>query len=306
MVRGWADADHYYNYGPTPADATPHWYDFLFNQKTDGDSATGTGMANSGNLTLHFIEGGRGDDDLAINNDVHGIGGPANQLNGATLPPGDANHDGIVNMQDIAVISARWLQTGANNPGDINGDGIVNSQDLALISSKWLATIAPSNGGNAMLLASGESQIVPTTTFPSTAGSSTPPSNANVPIARNVISEARSEPTLSPAAESARIDVGRLLATPSDSVPITASLSSSATIAGSLPPHAVDRIVSTAGEPIAAAVHPASLDRLMAVSLDDADLEIPALWNHLEQDRLTDALSSVIDAWHPRKSWLFR
>ena len=51
---------------------------------------------------------------------------------------GDANGDGIVNSQDIALVSSNWLTAGPT--GDVNFDGIVNSQDIALISSNWLAT----------------------------------------------------------------------------------------------------------------------------------------------------------------------
>src|SRR5262249_50792445 len=53
---------------------------------------------------------------------------------------GDANFDGIVNGQDIALMASNWLQIG--NPdslaGDANGDGIVNGQDIALVASNWL------------------------------------------------------------------------------------------------------------------------------------------------------------------------
>jgi hypothetical protein len=52
--------------------------------------------------------------------------------------PGDVNFDGIVNSQDLALVTSNWLKqgTGANDPaGDANHDGIVNSQDLALIDS---------------------------------------------------------------------------------------------------------------------------------------------------------------------------
>jgi hypothetical protein len=60
-----------------------------------------------------------------------------------TKVPGDANGDGIVNGQDLALVSSSWLQS---TPGaDVNGDGIVNGQDLALMSSNWLAT--PTAGG---------------------------------------------------------------------------------------------------------------------------------------------------------------
>ncbi|HVU86663.1 MAG TPA: dockerin type I domain-containing protein [Pirellulales bacterium] len=51
---------------------------------------------------------------------------------------GDVNNDGIVNSQDIALVSSSWLQAGPNVAGDANHDGIVNSQDIALISSNWL------------------------------------------------------------------------------------------------------------------------------------------------------------------------
>ncbi|HEY4309681.1 MAG TPA: dockerin type I domain-containing protein [Pirellulales bacterium] len=108
-------------------------------------------MANVGNLYLHFIDGGRGDNDLAKNNEIRAIGGPAIQLNGTSLPPGDLTHDGIVNMQDLAVVSSRWLQTGANNPGDVNSDGIVNAQDIALISSNWLKTTTSSAGAQSLV-----------------------------------------------------------------------------------------------------------------------------------------------------------
>ena len=50
----------YYKYGVTPDDpADPHWYSFL------NDPQTGTGMEIvGGNLVLHFVDSGRGDDDL--------------------------------------------------------------------------------------------------------------------------------------------------------------------------------------------------------------------------------------------------
>ncbi|HVU90499.1 MAG TPA: dockerin type I repeat-containing protein [Pirellulales bacterium] len=77
----------------------------------------------------------------------------------ATIAPGDANFDGIVNSQDLAAVSSNWLASDPNNPhtspsldpnsllsGDVNGDGIVNSQDLALISSNWLGSTPPPSG----------------------------------------------------------------------------------------------------------------------------------------------------------------
>jgi hypothetical protein len=58
---------------------------------------------------------------------------------GFNVLPGDLNQDGIVNSQDLAAVSAYWLQpTSFANTG---GGAILNSQDLATISSDWLATL---------------------------------------------------------------------------------------------------------------------------------------------------------------------
>ncbi|MEK7223426.1 MAG: hypothetical protein AAB156_04050, partial [Pseudomonadota bacterium] len=52
----------YYAYGPTPDDPAPHWYDFAF----DGETGAEIG---SDRITLHFVDGKRGDDDLNPDND---------------------------------------------------------------------------------------------------------------------------------------------------------------------------------------------------------------------------------------------
>jgi hypothetical protein len=59
--------------------------------------------------------------------------------------PGDVNGDGIVNGQDLALVSSTWLSTLPS--ADLNGDGIVNAQDLGSVSSNWLATLPAGGGG---------------------------------------------------------------------------------------------------------------------------------------------------------------
>ncbi len=58
----------YRKYGPTPGNASPHWYNFMYNGQT--------GAEISGNVvTLHFIDGQRGDDDLTANGTIVDQGG---------------------------------------------------------------------------------------------------------------------------------------------------------------------------------------------------------------------------------------
>jgi len=59
----------YYKYGPTPDMPQDHWYEFMFNGET--------GAEIDGNVvTLHFIDGKRGDDVYTLDGKILDIGGP--------------------------------------------------------------------------------------------------------------------------------------------------------------------------------------------------------------------------------------
>jgi len=62
----------YYKYGPTPDNTADHWYEFMY----DGQ----TGAVISGNVvTLHFVDGLRGDYDITANGTIVDPGGPVLQ-----------------------------------------------------------------------------------------------------------------------------------------------------------------------------------------------------------------------------------
>jgi hypothetical protein len=64
-----ASPDTYYKYGKTPDNPTDHWYEYLY----DGQ----TGAEINGNvITLHFVDGQRGDDILTRDSMVVDVGGP--------------------------------------------------------------------------------------------------------------------------------------------------------------------------------------------------------------------------------------
>ena len=49
---------------------------------------------------------------------------------------GDINRDGVVNIQDLAIVGARFGQRGQNS-ADLNGDGLVDIVDLVLVASEF-------------------------------------------------------------------------------------------------------------------------------------------------------------------------
>jgi len=72
--------DTYYKYGPTPDDPQPHWYEFMY------DQATNTGaIINDNIVTLYFVDGERGDDDLEVNSIIVDEGGPVNKETAQSL-----------------------------------------------------------------------------------------------------------------------------------------------------------------------------------------------------------------------------
>ncbi len=72
-VQFRAEGDHawtgYYKYGSVPSITETHWYDFDF------DGSTGVSI-NAPTITLQFVDGSRGDDDLVKNRIIDDLGGP--------------------------------------------------------------------------------------------------------------------------------------------------------------------------------------------------------------------------------------
>ncbi|MEA2095975.1 MAG: choice-of-anchor U domain-containing protein, partial [Candidatus Cloacimonadota bacterium] len=77
-----ANINTYWKYGPTPTNSKSHWYEFMY------DSATLTGAKINGNkITLQFIDGQRGDDDITANGIIIDQGGPGTYSSSGGSPP---------------------------------------------------------------------------------------------------------------------------------------------------------------------------------------------------------------------------
>jgi len=77
--------------------------------------------------------------------------------------PGDANHDGVVNAVDAALVMANWGVSGAVLiPGDFTGDGRVDANDEAILGSRWGARLpAPAEEGSPEALGVSATPLVP-------------------------------------------------------------------------------------------------------------------------------------------------
>lgn len=62
--------------------------------------------------------------------------------------PGDANLDGKVNLDDLALLQVGWLKSGSLAQGDFNGDGFVNLDDFAVLQVNWLRQLGPDSAAN--------------------------------------------------------------------------------------------------------------------------------------------------------------
>jgi cyclophilin family peptidyl-prolyl cis-trans isomerase len=92
----------YMVYGPTPDNSVNHWYEFGF----DGE----TGAEINGNLvTLHFVDGQRGDSDLAVNGVIVDPGAPAQKakISGSSGGGGGCNLMG--QSRNPAQAGAWWI-----------------------------------------------------------------------------------------------------------------------------------------------------------------------------------------------------
>ena len=107
-----ANPNTYYKFGPTPGNPTDHWYEFLY----DGQ----TGAQFSGNvITLHFVDGLRGDDDLTANGLIVDQGAPGLPVVDQTGPSlaitSHANH------QDVCTSSITLSGTASDSGKGDNG-----------------------------------------------------------------------------------------------------------------------------------------------------------------------------------------
>lgn len=101
--------DQFFNFGPTPDNNSPHWYEFSFDGTTGAEIKANV-------IKLHYADGQRGDSDLVLDGTIKAAVGGAARITG--------DGDGI----DSAI------EDGAPNNGDGNHDGIADSTQVNVVS----------------------------------------------------------------------------------------------------------------------------------------------------------------------------
>lgn len=99
----------YYKYGPESGNLSPHWYLFGF------DGTTGATFP-AGMIRLHLRDGARGDDDLALNGQVHEPGGPA-------VP--DTDEDGLSDFDETNTYGTDPLDPDTDDDGLEDGEEVL-------------------------------------------------------------------------------------------------------------------------------------------------------------------------------------
>lgn len=93
----------------------------------------------SGDYTIRISNAG--DVDNEIDPEIVQFSGTMTDGRFAQRLPGDANINGLVNGQDLAILSANFGTSGQSVlQGDFSGDGQVNGQDLAILAANFGAS----------------------------------------------------------------------------------------------------------------------------------------------------------------------
>jgi RHS repeat-associated protein len=146
LTMQWHSAavlNSFLKYGPTPADPAPHWDPFLF------DSQTGTGAKiYADRIEVYYVDGLRGDGDLAANGIVADPGAPALVAHPWQNPawPENVNNDALVSPSDVLAlineINARGARILPPSPvgdqvlppfWDVDGDDQISPADVLVV-----------------------------------------------------------------------------------------------------------------------------------------------------------------------------
>ncbi len=155
LLQSGVVANTYYRYGPTPDNASPHWYPFMF------DGVTGA-IIHSDRIEVRLVEGKRGDDNLAGAGLAFGPGGPGLSPTPWMNPRDtlDTDNSGRVEALDALTLINEINRTGPRNlpliPAageslppylDTNGDNRLEAGDVLNIVNYLNAAAAAAGEG---------------------------------------------------------------------------------------------------------------------------------------------------------------
>jgi TolB protein len=153
------NVESYYMYGATSDNLTPHWYEFLY----DGE----TGAEINGNVvTLYFVDGGRGDGDVAANGVIWEPGGPSSVSTNTppTVPVVDITPESPLTEDDLictvttqstddddddVTYTFEWYKNDVIQPAETTTTtGLTDtvSSALTVAGETWKCVVTPNDG----------------------------------------------------------------------------------------------------------------------------------------------------------------
>ncbi len=131
----------YWKYGATPDNTAPHWYEFLY------DGTTGAEI-NGSVVTLHFLDGARGDNDLTVNGSIVDPSGPGFVVNHAP-----AGTDKTITINEDAPYTFTAADFGFSDPNDSPANAF-QAVTITTLPDAGTLTVngAPVNAGDAITI----------------------------------------------------------------------------------------------------------------------------------------------------------
>ena len=156
ILHNATSINKYYKYGMTPDNTTSHWYDFTYNGQTGAE-------INGNVITLHFVDGLRGDEDITANGSIKEPGGPATagttgiiettDKTGITVYPNPSDGNITLKLNGIMPDGNYLLNIYSNTGGivqqkvinvcDVNEEFVISTNNLP--SGIYLISISGSN-----------------------------------------------------------------------------------------------------------------------------------------------------------------
>jgi ELWxxDGT repeat protein len=146
-------ANAYYQYGPTPDNSSPHWYSFSYDSLTNTGATFGTAPDGRELITLHYVDGQRGDGDLSGNGQITDPGAPGILPTIQWVNPAGGDWDTASNWLDSNGVAR------VPGPNDVVAIGLPGQNTFTVTHSTGADSVYSLSSQDALVLSGGSLSI---------------------------------------------------------------------------------------------------------------------------------------------------